>query len=221
MSCRFVRFAHVIRKCSQTASSVESNFHLVSANFNFPEYKNSADWWSFLFRLCILIVFYNTSINSPKTEKLCRLIILFSFVYVFSSCRNATSSMNCGTIIDEGMYGNDHWMGSNGMIGVSGLPPTLEADTETAEDGRWTCHSCTFHNHELLETCEECEMPRLRLGTADTSRFNIPFQASYDEGPIPALDLTAYPQTDSVAQLPAGQLPCYNVPATLPSLPNS
>ncbi|KAL0275336.1 UNVERIFIED_CONTAM: hypothetical protein PYX00_003215 [Menopon gallinae] len=33
-------------------------------------------------------------------------------------------------------------------------------------EGSWSCQLCTFRNHPLLSICEECEMPRLSLGTA-------------------------------------------------------
>lgn len=29
----------------------------------------------------------------------------------------------------------------------------------------WTCQTCTFHNHYLLEACETCDVPRIRLGS--------------------------------------------------------
>lgn len=41
-------------------------------------------------------------------------------------------------------------------------------------EGHWSCHVCTFRNHPLLSVCEECEMPRLSLGTSTSdvaSRF--------------------------------------------------
>lgn len=32
-------------------------------------------------------------------------------------------------------------------------------------EGSWSCQLCTFRNHPLLSVCEECEMPRISLGT--------------------------------------------------------
>ncbi|KAG6450643.1 hypothetical protein O3G_MSEX006687 [Manduca sexta] len=29
----------------------------------------------------------------------------------------------------------------------------------------WQCHMCTFRNHPLLDKCEECDMPRILVGT--------------------------------------------------------
>lgn len=30
----------------------------------------------------------------------------------------------------------------------------------------WQCHMCTFRNHPLLDKCEECDMPRIFVGTS-------------------------------------------------------
>ncbi|CAB3230636.1 unnamed protein product [Arctia plantaginis] len=30
----------------------------------------------------------------------------------------------------------------------------------------WQCHMCTFRNHPLLDKCEECDMPRILVGTS-------------------------------------------------------
>ena len=32
-----------------------------------------------------------------------------------------------------------------------------------SEEPTWTCLFCTFANHEALEVCEMCEMPRNRV----------------------------------------------------------
>ncbi|XP_034241919.1 uncharacterized protein LOC117645696 [Thrips palmi] len=37
----------------------------------------------------------------------------------------------------------------------------------------WTCQTCTFHNHYLLEACETCDVPRMRLGQAATQDIHI------------------------------------------------
>ena len=31
-----------------------------------------------------------------------------------------------------------------------------------SEEATWTCTVCTFANHEALEVCEMCDMPRNR-----------------------------------------------------------
>lgn len=33
----------------------------------------------------------------------------------------------------------------------------------------WQCHMCTFRNHPLLDKCEECDMPRILVGTSSSS----------------------------------------------------
>ena len=35
-----------------------------------------------------------------------------------------------------------------------------------AEGPQWSCTECTFLNHPALDRCEECEMPRITLGTS-------------------------------------------------------
>nr|CAD7201793.1 unnamed protein product [Timema douglasi] len=41
------------------------------------------------------------------------------------------------------------------------------------EGPNWTCSKCTFRNHPLLDKCEECNMPRILLGTAPPRDFSI------------------------------------------------
>nr|CAD7399843.1 unnamed protein product [Timema cristinae] len=41
------------------------------------------------------------------------------------------------------------------------------------EGPNWTCSKCTFRNHPLLDKCEECNMPRILLGTAPPGDFPI------------------------------------------------
>nr|CAD7604389.1 unnamed protein product [Timema genevievae] len=41
------------------------------------------------------------------------------------------------------------------------------------EGPNWTCSKCTFRNHPLLDKCEECNMPRILLGTASPGDFPI------------------------------------------------
>ncbi|XP_073257479.1 mitogen-activated protein kinase kinase kinase 7-interacting protein 3 homolog isoform X1 [Porites lutea] len=42
------------------------------------------------------------------------------------------------------------------------LPPNLQTTVHTSENTTWTCTVCTFLNHEALEVCEMCDMPRNR-----------------------------------------------------------
>ena len=35
------------------------------------------------------------------------------------------------------------------------------------EEKQWSCSECTFLNHPALQTCEECDMPRIVLGTRE------------------------------------------------------
>lgn len=60
------------------------------------------------------------------------------------------------------------------LLGSWSLPPrgqpqssrVSETGDEDEEDGpHWTCSVCTFRNHPALGKCEQCEMPRISLGT--------------------------------------------------------
>jgi len=42
---------------------------------------------------------------------------------------------------------------SSGLTGSSG----------EAEGGKWSCETCTFHNHPALDCCEVCLMPRIEM----------------------------------------------------------
>lgn len=42
------------------------------------------------------------------------------------------------------------------------LPPNFQNIVHSSEETTWTCAVCTFANHEALEVCEMCEMPRNR-----------------------------------------------------------
>ncbi|XP_037080695.1 TGF-beta-activated kinase 1 and MAP3K7-binding protein 2-like isoform X1 [Pollicipes pollicipes] len=39
------------------------------------------------------------------------------------------------------------------------------AEDDPAEGPQWPCGSCTFLNHPAISDCEQCEMPRIVLGT--------------------------------------------------------
>lgn len=51
---------------------------------------------------------------------------------------------------------------------VDAKTPQNRIEERNNERG-WTCQTCTFHNHYLLEACETCDVPRMRLGS-DNSR---------------------------------------------------
>lgn len=40
--------------------------------------------------------------------------------------------------------------------------PNLVDDVN--EENEWSCSMCTFHNHPLLNQCEQCDMPRVHQG---------------------------------------------------------
>lgn len=45
----------------------------------------------------------------------------------------------------------------------------------------WQCHMCTFRNHELLTKCEECEMPRILVGTSPSRNHDSGFGSFRDK----------------------------------------
>jgi len=38
-------------------------------------------------------------------------------------------------------------------------------DSGDIKEPQWSCSECTFLNHPALKECEECEMPRVMIGT--------------------------------------------------------
>ncbi|XP_075237907.1 uncharacterized protein LOC142334065 isoform X2 [Lycorma delicatula] len=55
-------------------------------------------------------------------------------------------------------------------------PPETVIEPSAADgDGpNWTCYVCTFRNHPLLDKCEQCEMPRIVLGSGgETQNIHI------------------------------------------------
>lgn len=42
-------------------------------------------------------------------------------------------------------------------------------DNSNADGPPWICSMCTFHNHPLLNKCEECDMPRISSGTVQVT----------------------------------------------------
>lgn len=41
---------------------------------------------------------------------------------------------------------------------------TEKSTTNRAPSNSWSCSECTFSNHQDLDSCEMCEMPRINLG---------------------------------------------------------
>ncbi|KAG7312044.1 hypothetical protein JYU34_001489 [Plutella xylostella] len=48
------------------------------------------------------------------------------------------------------------------------------------EDAPWQCHVCTFNNHPLLDKCEECDMPRILVGTSPSRTLDSGFGSFRD-----------------------------------------
>lgn len=44
----------------------------------------------------------------------------------------------------------------------------------------WQCHMCTFRNHPLLDKCEECDMPRIFVGTSPPKTHDSGFGSFRD-----------------------------------------
>ncbi|XP_039756083.1 uncharacterized protein LOC120630849 isoform X2 [Pararge aegeria] len=44
----------------------------------------------------------------------------------------------------------------------------------------WQCHMCTFRNHPLLDKCEECDMPRIFVGTSPSMTHDSGFGSFRD-----------------------------------------
>lgn len=68
----------------------------------------------------------------------------------------------------------------------------------------WTCSACTFHNHPLLNKCEQCEQPRIPTGTIQISATH--FQ--------PQLENVHYQQSvvASAATINANNNSIHNIP---------
>ena len=54
-------------------------------------------------------------------------------------------------------------------------------EDEDYENGqKWTCNMCTFLNHELMSSCEQCEMPRV-TGIKITSSHYRPLNRQHNQ----------------------------------------
>lgn len=68
--------------------------------------------------------------------------------------------------------------------------PVAEADdssnfysniyTGQRQPASWQCHMCTFRNHPLLDKCEECDMPRIFVGTSPATTHDSGFGSFRD-----------------------------------------
>lgn len=50
----------------------------------------------------------------------------------------------------------------------------------TGQQSTWQCHMCTFRNHPLLNKCEECDMPRILVGTSPARTHDSGFGSLRD-----------------------------------------
>lgn len=50
----------------------------------------------------------------------------------------------------------------------------------TGQQSTWQCHMCTFRNHPLLNKCEECDMPRILVGTSPARTHDSGFGSFRD-----------------------------------------
>ncbi|XP_047535153.1 uncharacterized protein LOC125069676 isoform X1 [Vanessa atalanta] len=76
------------------------------------------------------------------------------------------------------------------MDGHARVMPVAEADdtsnfysniyTGQRQPTSWQCHMCTFRNHPLLDKCEECDMPRIFVGTSPATTHDSGFGSFRD-----------------------------------------
>ncbi|XP_023944994.2 uncharacterized protein DDB_G0284459 isoform X2 [Bicyclus anynana] len=66
----------------------------------------------------------------------------------------------------------------------------------------WQCHMCTFRNHPLLDKCEECDMPRIFVGTSPAMTHDSGFGSFRDRnrrGVMQSTDVTDAPISSIVS----------------------
>ncbi|XP_045774394.1 uncharacterized protein LOC123873560 isoform X3 [Maniola jurtina] len=67
----------------------------------------------------------------------------------------------------------------------------------------WQCHMCTFRNHPLLDKCEECDMPRIFVGTSPAMTHDSGFGSFRDRNRrganIQSTDVTDAPISNLVS----------------------
>lgn len=61
------------------------------------------------------------------------------------------------------------YKGQRGSLRPRGGRRLQSSAPEGDNEPRWPCHMCTFRNHPLMDTCEQCEMPRVLLGKISSS----------------------------------------------------
>jgi len=45
---------------------------------------------------------------------------------------------------------------------ANSLPNLIQEEDDDEENGQtWACNMCTFQNHPLLKSCEQCDMPKV------------------------------------------------------------
>lgn len=76
------------------------------------------------------------------------------------------------------------------MGNTARVMPVAEADdssnfysniyTGQRQPASWQCHMCTFRNHPLLDKCEECDMPRIFVGTSPATTHDSGFGSFRD-----------------------------------------
>lgn len=62
---------------------------------------------------------------------------------------------------------------SNGTIHFNSSNERQQQQLLQENAPQWSCSECTFLNHPALDRCEECEMPRITLGS-DGRRRHAP-----------------------------------------------
>ncbi|KAF4518093.1 hypothetical protein B566_EDAN007794 [Ephemera danica] len=85
----------------------------------------------------------------------------------------------------------------------AGLNVAPGEEEEEEEDGpHWTCSVCTFRNHPALSKCEQCEMPRISLGT-DSRAPLVPSSGCFCHPPKLTLPSPTLVHTGGQAVTPA------------------
>lgn len=76
----------------------------------------------------------------------------------------------------------------------------------------WTCQTCTFHNHFLLEACETCDVPRMRLGSGNSHNGSAGLHA---------LSLSGFPPSSVLPSLASPALDAALAPLALTPNPTA
>lgn len=66
---------------------------------------------------------------------------------------------------------------SNPVPQVHSLPvrpaPIARQEDEDVDTGKWNCSACTFLNHQDLDKCEICEMPKISGGMSGIQTHTV------------------------------------------------